>query len=416
MLGAARVLVLVAALCLVAIGLLGGVLGIAASFLVPGGDQLALVTFSVSFLALAGGLGSALAWQAWRSFQGRPSQLFHPQRVWLLGLLFVLVVLIGQLVLSRDLLTLLTFPPLHVAAATLPPLLVVALVGHSLGGITRWRDVVLQLSSGAFLSTSLALTLEFIVIGGLLTVALLFVVAQPGGLEQIQDLMTHLQDPAWLQDPANLAPLVRSPLILAFALLVFVAVVPAIEEAVKTVGVGLMSYRRPGLGQTFLWGLAGGAGFALAEGLFNSVGGLDAWAPIISLRVGATLVHCLTGALMGLAWYTALAHRRWLQTLGLYVASASVHGLWNAGAAALAFVSLSGMDGETLEANQMASGLVSAAFLALIITLGLVAGLCLAGLTWFVRNRSNAAELAATQPNHPPSGGSATTSIPTEKP
>ena len=67
MLGAARVLVLVAALCLVAIGLLGGVLGIAASFLVPGGDQLALVTFSVSFLALAGGLGSALAWQAWRS-------------------------------------------------------------------------------------------------------------------------------------------------------------------------------------------------------------------------------------------------------------------------------------------------------------------------------------------------------------
>jgi hypothetical protein len=415
-LGAARVLVLVAALCLMAIGLLSGVMGIVASFLVPGGDQLALVTFSVSFLALAGGLGSALAWQAWRSIQGKPSRLFRPQRVWLLGLLFVLIVLIGRLVLSRDLLPLLAFPPLHVAAAALPPLFVVALVGCSLGGVTRWRDVVLQLSSGAFLSTSLAFTLEFIVIGGLLTVALIFVASQPGGLERIQDLMTQLQDPAWLQDPANLAPLVRSPLILAFALLVFVAVVPAIEEAVKTVGVGLMSYRRPGLRQTFLWGLAGGAGFALAEGLFNSVGGLDAWAPIISLRVGATLVHCLTGALMGLAWHSALGHRRWLRALGLYFASVSVHSLWNAGAAGLAFVSLGGIDGEAMEANQMASELVSAAFLALIVTLGLVAGLGLAGLTWFVGNRSNAAEPAESQPNHLRSGGSPSTSTPTEKP
>jgi hypothetical protein len=245
--------------------------------------------------------------------------------------------------------------------------------------------------------------------------ALIFVASQPGGLERIQDLMTHLQDPAWLQDPANLAPLVRSPLIVAFALLVFVAVVPAIEEAIKTVGVGLMSYRRPSLHQTFLWGLAGGAGFALAEGLFNSVGGLDAWAPIISLRVGATLVHCLTGALMGLAWYAALADQRWLRTLGLYVASVSVHSLWNAGAAGLAFGSLSGMDGEALEANQMASGLVSAAFLALIITLGLVAGLGLAGLTWLVRNRSNATEPAESQPNHLPSGGSPLTGTREEK-
>ena len=131
--------------------------------------------------------------------------------------------------------------------------------------------------------------LPALLILAILVVTLVAVALQPGGLEQVHALVDRLQDPTWLEKPAQPADLVRSPLILSVAFLVFAILVPLIEEAVKTIGVPLRAYRRPGLAQAFLWGLAGGAGFALAEGLFNSLGGFDAWAATVTLRVGATL-------------------------------------------------------------------------------------------------------------------------------
>ena len=56
---------------------------------------------------------------------------------------------------------------------------------------------------------------------------------------------------------------------------------PAAEEAVKTLGVLLMGYRRPDGARAFLWGVSVGAGFALVEGLLNgalALGGQEAWA------------------------------------------------------------------------------------------------------------------------------------------
>lgn len=387
MLSVARVLVLIGALSIVAVGLLGGSIGILAGFLEPNSDLLMMVTISVSFLALTVGLGSVLAWHAWQASRGQTSRPFRPKRIWALGLLFLLAVLLGQLVLMLDLLPPLTFPPLHVIAAVLPPLIVVALVGQRLSGVTRWRDMALQLSSGAFVSTFLAFTLEFLFILGLLVTILAFMALQPDGLERIQDLANRLQDPAWLQDPADLAPLARSPIILVSVFLVVAGAVPLVEEAVKTVGVGLRAYRRPGLSQAFLWGLAGGAGFALAEGLFNSIGGLDAWTPIVLARGGATLLHCFTGALMGLAWYAVLTNRRWGQALGLYFVCASIHGLWNALTAGLAFLSLGPLGGDTMGDNLALAGLAVAAILAILVTLALGSGLGIAGLTRYVEKR-----------------------------
>jgi hypothetical protein len=388
----ARVLTLLGALCIVALGLLVSTLGIVATLLDPGDDLLAMAALSASFLALTVGLGLALAWQAWQAIQGRPSRPFQPRHVWVLGLLFLLAVLVGQVVLVLDFLPALTFPPFHVLAATLPPLIVVALVGRALGGVTRRRDMVLQLSSGAFLSTSLASSLEFVCVMGLLITLLAIVALQPGGMEQIQDLVSQMQDPSWLQDPAELVSLTRSPVVLASAFLLFAVAVPLIEEAVKTVGVGLMAYRRPTMSQAFLWGLAGGAGFALAEGLFNTIAGMDAWAPIAVARIGATLLHCFTGALMGLAWYAVLARRQWRRAMGLYAVSVGVHGLWNALSGGMVLISLGMLDGNAAEPDKALAGLATAMILTLLIALALAVGLGLVGLTWVVRKRSSATE------------------------
>ncbi len=388
-LGLVRILILIGALSLIAIGLSAGSIGFFVSLLETG-DRLILSAASVSFLALAVGLGSALAWQAWQSIQGRGSRWFLPRFVGIWALFFLLAVILGQAVLRSDLMPALTFPLLHVLAAGLPPVVIMALVARSLGGVTRNRDMVFQLSSGALVATALAFSLEITIVIGTLIVMLGLVAVKPGGLEQLQVLAGHLQDPAWLEAPGNLASLARSPLILFFAFFVFAIAVPLIEELVKTIGVPLRAYRRPSMPQAFLWGLAGGAGFALAEGLFNSLGGMDSWAVVVTFRLGATLLHCFTGALMGLAWYYALLEKHWGQGLGLGALSVGIHSLWNLLVAGMALASLGLQGSELTGAGQMTGELGTTVTFTLLASLALAVAVGMVALTRFVRSRGTA--------------------------
>ena len=293
----------------------------------------------------------------------------------------MLAVAIGQILLSLDLLPVVTFPLFHIAAASLPALIIVALVGRVLCGVTTWRDGILQLSSGAFVATPLAFALEAIILLSLLVATLVSVALRPGGQDLLQTMTVYLQDPVWLQDPAGLAPAFTSPAILAAGLLTVAGIIPLIEETVKTVGIGLMAYRRPTLPQAFLWGLAGGAGFTLVEGLLNAASGVQMWAPVILLRVGTTLLHCFTGALMGLAWYKILARQKWRHGLGLYAVSIGIHGLWNALSIGMAILSM----GMPQPGTGDSLGVVAA--LALLLVLIVAMALGLAGLTLYVRKQ-----------------------------
>jgi hypothetical protein len=400
----ARVLALVGALGIAAMGLLAGAAGIVVGLLGAESDRLTMVTAGASFVALCVGLGLAVAWQAGRAISGQRSGPFLPRRIGTWVLLFVAAVILGQLVLSLDLAPPLIFPVFHIVAAASPPLILLALVGRYVGGVARWRDVVLEIGSGAFLSTFLAFTLEFVAMLSALVLGLAVVAVQPGGVELLQSLASRFQDPAWLQNPINLAPLIESPVVVAALFLLFAGVVPLIEEAVKTLGVGLLAYRHPTLPQAVLWGLACGAGFALAEGLFNSISGLDLWAGIVLLRVGASLLHVFSGGLMGLAWYYLLAERRQGRTLGLYGASVGVHGLWNALAAAMSLVSLPGTGQAGAGPVQTIAGFGTFAILALLLLLALGVMVGLVGLARFARRHGSAAQ-ARTLPATATAGG-----------
>jgi hypothetical protein len=364
----ARVVVFVGACGIIGVGLLAGGAGFVVALVSLPGDRLSMVTASVSFLILSVGLGSLLAWQAGKAAAGHLSGQFRPRRIWVWILVFVAALVLGQMVLSIKLAALIAFPIFHVLAAGLPPLIILALVGGALGGVTRWREVVLEISSGAFLSTLLAFALEFVAIVAVVAIGLAIVAIQPGGTAFLRTLATRLQDPAWLQNPPDVASWFASPLIVAAALLFVAGLIPAIEEGVKTLGVGLLAYRRPSMPQAVLWGVACGAGFAMAEAMFNTIGGLDGWSSIVLMRVGASLLHCLTGGLMGLGWYYLLIERCWGRIIGLYATALALHGLWNALAAGLAFFPLLAGGERATATLQGFAGLAS---------LGMLAGLAL---------------------------------------
>ncbi len=401
MLRLARVLVLIFGLSVAVLGLSGGSIGMLVSIFANDADRLAMITFSVSTMILTVGLGTVLAWQAWRAIQGYPSTPFRPKRIWPLFLLFPSFLLMGYLTLSLNLLAVVAFPFLHVAVALLPPVLVLVLVGRRLGEITSRRDLILQFASGAFLSTLLAFALEVIAGLSVLTAAFLGVAILPGGTELLQKVGAYLREPNWLQDPLTLAPSLMSPIILVAALAFVAGVVPLIEEGVKTIGVGIMAYRRPTLPQAFFWGLASGAGFAFVEGLLNTSGNLETWVPVVLLRIGATLLHCLTGALMGLAWYNVLARRRWGHGVGLYSASVAAHALWNTLSTGIVFLSLESLGGDSASDTLMPAGLGVLAVLALLPVLALAIALALMGLTRQIRKRSPTPD--PTEPQTPTS-------------
>jgi len=377
----ARVLVLVAGGGLAALGLLGGAAGLATSQSIGDGSGLLQGTAVLSALVLSVGLGSGLAWHALRSILDKPSREFLPRQVWPLFLAFVSVVAAGQLVLSRSTGPSVLFPPLHVLACTLPPLAIVVMVSRRLNTGARWRDVTLQIGSGAFLSTGLAFTLELVL---LLAIAVALLVPQglgAGAPEGVQAWAEKLQDATWLEDPGTLGRLARSPEVVGLALLVVAGLVPLIEEGVKTIGVGLLAYRRPVRSLAFLWGVCSGAGFALAEGLLNSLAGIQVWAPLILLRVGATLLHSLAGGLTGLAWYGAVTERSWSRPLGLYACAVAIHALWNALTVAYVVVSLRssapGPAGDALADSSLAAF----GILGLLVALAVAIGVTLARLT-----------------------------------
>ena len=396
-----RILTLIAALSITAIGAMLGIAGMATSLIGRGPDMLASMTSSTSILFLSICLGAASAWHAARSIQGHRSVDFRPRRVWPLVLLFVVALVLGQTMLSLSLLPALTFPLLHIGATVLPALIILALAGRALGNAATWRNMVLHMASGAFLATPLAMILEAIIILLIASAALLGFAWQPGAEDLLLRLTPYLEDLSWLQEPGRLAAILLTPAFTAVAITVTAGLVPLVEEAVKTIGVALVAYRRPTLPQSFLWGIAAGAGFAAVEGLLNTTGALEAWIPAVLLRIGATLLHCLTGGLMGLAWYQIATSRNWPRGLGLYALSVAIHGLWNGIAMYMVLTSMKALDSGALGYAQGLAGLGTIAMLLLQVFLALCVAGGLAGLTLYVRRRSHVPLSASAQAGPP---------------
>jgi RsiW-degrading membrane proteinase PrsW (M82 family) len=311
-------------------------------FFYHGPDLITTNLTIASLAALTLVLGFALTYQAYNSLRERPSRAFHPRSPWLLALLFAPCLILGQAMISLlpdSILSSLAFPPFHILAAIAPALAMLAFVGRRIN-VGSWRTVSLEISHGAILAPMGALALELGVLIIMTMVISLIVVLMPGGMDRLMELSLNLQDPAWLEDPQNLAELVLSPAVLTMIVVIFVIIAPLIEEFLKGLGVLLLGYRLHGEAEAFLWGIACGAGFALGESLFNGSVALEGWWAVMIMRWGATLMHCLGSGIMGLGWHDAIVSKRPWRLLGAYGASAGMHALWNGAAIAVAIPSL----------------------------------------------------------------------------
>jgi RsiW-degrading membrane proteinase PrsW (M82 family) len=166
----------------------------------------------------------------------------------------------------------------------------------------------------------------------------------PGGEDQVIALANNLQDPTWVSDLTNLVKLLLSPTIAITTFGLLSIPVPIIEEVLKTLAAGVVArWARPHPARAFLWGVTGGAGFALVENVFNGAlgGGVEGWAIVAVARFGATMMHCMTGGLVGWGWGQLWTERRPLRLLGCYVAAVIVHGMWNAITMSAVFLSAS---------------------------------------------------------------------------
>jgi hypothetical protein len=326
-----------------AIGIAGG----AFVLLGCGGGLLMLVSVlssrgalaTVEALPMAGliglglGFGIPLMHHGWAAWHARPSRPFTPSRVWLIWLTWMLLVGLGAAISSLSLHPAWLLPPVHVLTMSLPPLIALWSVGGALCGAGgSWREVVTGMVGGGTIGLGGSLIGEGLVVVVLVTFAIAVALMTPGGAERVTALVNNLRDPVWLSDLTNLASLLLSPTGAIGALAVFSFPVPLIEEALKTLASGVVArWVRPHPARAFLWGVAGGAGFALAENVFNgALGGTDGWAMGAVARFGATMMHGATGGLVGWGWGQLWAERRPWRLLGSYGAAVTVHGVWNA--------------------------------------------------------------------------------------
>ena len=382
--------------CAVAAGIIIAILGVmtGAAFLLqliftPDELQIDGAAAGISCVILGIVMGAALAWQGGQALAGKPSAVFRLPGLVALAALYIFALVVGQLLLSFNLIPLVTFPLFHILAAIIPPLFILTFAVQRLASANfRWRDMIVQLTGGAFLATSLAFFVEIFLGIAILLITFFIAALTPGGNVFLQELGNNLQDPVWLENPANLQGLMLFPPVFITIALVFIVVAPLTEEAAKLLGVTLMSYRQPKPAQFFGWGLAAGAGFALVENLFNTVLALDVWVFVMLLRIGGTGMHCLGAGLSSLGWHNFLTTRRPWRLLGAYAVAVVIHALWNGAVITMAGVSIFAVNSPG-QLTLTLVGLVVLLMLALLIglTIAIIAALVI--VTIRLRNAEN---------------------------
>ncbi|MFQ5613082.1 MAG: PrsW family glutamic-type intramembrane protease [Anaerolineae bacterium] len=344
-------------------------------------------TFGFAIIYLGLGLGIPLAVTARRGLRRRPSPPFALP-IWIIAGVIILAWLIGQTVLLFDLAPTALFPPLHALSATFPPLFLVgsvALALRSNADYVTQRQAIAGIAFGAIIVVSIALVLEISGAAVLIAAGVLFVVRQPGGLARLEAILEQARTGALALDEINPASLLQNPGVVLIAFIGIAIVVPLIEETAKGLLIPLFNrwYRlTPARGWS--WGLMAGAGFAIAESLFNGAVDLNFWIIIAIMRAGTSVLHCTTAGLTGLGWAQSLHRRNFWPLVRNYGIAVATHAVWNGLAMTIVVASL-----RVAGSGPMAIGAVIVSALALtgLILVGLATLGVLVATTYYLRRQ-----------------------------
>ncbi len=374
----------IAGIVLIPLGLGGGLVVLT---LVPasGGTLTAADALPAAAMAALGlGLGVPLVLHGWAGVRAQVSRPFNPAHIGWLWLALVLLIGLGAAIGVLPWASPLFLAPIHVLVMALPPLIMLWVVGRALDGTGGgWREVVVAVAGGGVLGMGASLIGEVLVVVTVVAFVALVASTVPGGPERIAALARDLRDPAWQGDSSNLFELLLSPAAVICILGVFSILVPLIEESCKTLAAGVVArWIRPHAARAFLWGVAGGAGFALVENMFSgALGGVEGWALGAVARFGTSVMHCLTGGLVGWGWGQLWTRRRPRYLLGAYAAAVAVHGLWNTAAMGVVLLGARAWihEGRGTSLAVAGTGMMALTVLAVLVTVLFVFALSFAG-------------------------------------
>jgi len=129
-----------------------------------------------------------------------------------------------------------------------------------------------------------------------------------------------------------LAPYLTNPIVI-LAILFFAALLaPMIEEAVKPAVLWFLGKRLRSPAEGFVLGAFCGAGFATLEGFLAASGASEMWAFGLAGRAAASLMHITGSGIVGWGIASARLDKRYGRLVLSYLASVSIHGLWNGSA------------------------------------------------------------------------------------
>lgn len=164
--------------------------------------------------------------------------------------------------------------------------------------------------------------------------------------ESYQQLLSYLEQfTQTIATPEIVNRLIKDylfkPGVLWTAFLYVGLLIPLVEEFIKSIGLWFLIHRKLTPREGFLLGLLGGIGYALSENLLLA-SDAETWAWVLIPRLGATVVHMLTAGLMGWGLASAWGEKKYLRLGCAYLASASLHAVWNTLALLTAFTQFSG--------------------------------------------------------------------------
>ena len=278
-------------------------------------------TVAVAVGVFALGCGASLVWVGSCAIFDLPDRPFR-MATWVWWLMAWLAILIaGQATLNGNgLLSLL--PAFHLLAGVLAAFLFLAMAMGAARGSQRFvlgqsRAAIGSLAWGAVGGAGIAMLLEILLIAAMAVVVGFWLAAtQPELAALLRNWMAEqLRNPGLTLDIQPLAGWLRSPPVALGALTLLCVVVPLVEETTKSVALPLVFLTGTRLTrlQSFLVGVAAGAGFAMLESILNGALGLAnprEWAGLMLVRSGTAGLHCLASGLAGLSWQAILTERQ----------------------------------------------------------------------------------------------------------
>ncbi len=312
--------------------------------------------------------GVILTYQGISASFGEASSEFRlPRGIWIVAL-YIAVLALGALAMTRAVPVAWPVPFLHVTAAAMPGLALVAfamrggpLSGAPLRGLS-WRQVTLAAAISMTVGVAVATYVE--AIGSFLGVILLLV--HSGAFASVKDTAQFWQvvrdSRTILSNHEQLVANLITASILA----------PMIEEFGKGLGVRFMLRPDTTRQQAFVLGAAAGAGFAFLEAMLYGLAsvrqdGPASWGVIMLVRGASTSGHVFYTSLVGLGWWYAVRGGRPHYGAALFAAAVCSHAAWNGLATAL-YSKVLGLDALTNHAVEvigyMSVALLGAAYAA----------------------------------------------------